>query len=146
MSMMEILWTFSIYLESVAMVPQLFMIKKLPFQDICLKEEGTESSLEEDFGEAGDGLGQYVPIVLLSDQIDDENNKIDNIRRAYLRNKLTLSSTMVCHFTFCLGLYRLCYIFNWVYRYNVDSQGRFFCLYHNKGLIAFLIDLSLTKA
>ena len=56
-SVMEILWTFSIYLESVAILPQLFMLQK---------QGGCES--------------------------------------------------MTSHYVMLLGLYRLFYLFNWIYR------------------------------
>ena len=106
--MMEILRTFSIYLESVVMVPQLAMVQKLPFQEICFKNKDNNSSLEddngEDFGGVADGLGQYIPIEMLNEDIDDENSKIDNVRKAYLSNKLVLSSSMVCHYIYRLGL------------------------------------------
>jgi len=61
-SVMEILWTFSIYLEAVAILPQLFMLSKT--------------------GEA---------------------------------------ETITSHYLFALGLYRLLYIFNWIYRYYSEE-------------------------
>merc|ERR1712028_36638 len=54
----EILWTFSIYLEAVAIVPQLFLLQKTEVTDV-----------------------------------------------------------MTWHYVFCMGLYRACYIVNWVWRY-----------------------------
>jgi len=125
-SVMEILWTFSIYLESVAVVPQLYMIRKLPFLGLCcFRNKDNESILEEnnseDFEGVVDGLGQHVPIEMLNEDIDDENDKIDNVRKAYLSNKIVLSSSMVCHYIFALGLYRFLYIFNWVYTYKVEG-------------------------
>jgi len=124
MSFLEILWTFSIYLESVAMVPQLFMIQKLPFQGMCNKKkeyDNVEDCLEYDADEASDGLGQYVPLVILNSDNDIQNNKMENVRKAYLSNKLSLSSSMVCHYIFFLGIYRLLYIFNWIYRYHYEG-------------------------
>jgi ER lumen protein retaining receptor len=59
---LEVLWTFSIYLESVAILPQLFMISKT--------------------GEA---------------------------------------ESITSHYLFAQGLYRTLYIFNWVYRYQVQG-------------------------
>ena len=53
--MKEILWTFSIYLEAVAIVPQLFLLQKTEVTDV-----------------------------------------------------------MTWHYVFCMGLYRACYIVNWV--------------------------------
>jgi len=61
-SVMEILWAFSIYLESVAILPQLFMVSKT--------------------GEA---------------------------------------ESITSHYLFALGSYRALYIFNWMYRYYVES-------------------------
>ena len=101
------------------------MVQKLPFQKICFTNKYNDSSLEkhneEDFGGVVDGLGQYIPIEMLNEDIDDENSKIDNVRRAYLSNKLVLSSSMVCHYIFARGLYRLLYIINWVYRYHTED-------------------------
>jgi len=59
----EILWSFSIYLEAVAILPQLFMISKT--------------------GEA---------------------------------------ESITSHYLFALGAYRALYIFNWIYRYYVESH------------------------
>ena len=122
MSVMEILWTFSIYLESVAIVPQLFMSQKLPIQDLFVKKRNdntTEDCIEEDFVAVGDGLGQYIPIEKLNE--DSDIHKIDNVRKAYLSNKLSLSTSMLCHYIFTLGIYRLLFIFNWIYRYNAEG-------------------------
>ncbi|XP_055372914.1 ER lumen protein-retaining receptor [Condylostylus longicornis] len=62
-TVMEILWTFSIYLESVAILPQLFMVSKT--------------------GEA---------------------------------------ESITSHYLFALGSYRALYLFNWVYRYIMETH------------------------
>lgn len=62
LSVMEVLWTFSIYLESVAILPQLFMISKT--------------------GEA---------------------------------------ESITSHYLFALGSYRALYLFNWIYRYQLEG-------------------------
>lgn len=62
-SLMEILWTFSIYLESVAILPQLFMVSKT--------------------GEA---------------------------------------ESITSHYLFALGSYRALYLFNWVFRYVMETH------------------------
>ncbi|MEE6483085.1 hypothetical protein FKM82_013427 [Ascaphus truei] len=59
---LEILWTFSIYLESVAILPQLFMVSKT--------------------GEA---------------------------------------ETITSHYLFALGIYRTLYLFNWIWRYQLEG-------------------------
>jgi len=62
LSVMEVLWTFSIYLESVAILPQLFMISKT--------------------GEA---------------------------------------ESITSHYLFALGSYRALYLFNWIFRYQLEG-------------------------
>lgn len=62
-SVFEMIWAFSIYLEAVAILPQLFMLQK---------QGGAES--------------------------------------------------LTSHYVMLLGLYRLCYLFNWIYRYATEDN------------------------
>ena len=128
MSIMEVLWTFSIYLEAVAIVPQLFMIKKLPFQGMCDKASDNIDIeyLDDDTPATNDGLGQYVPIELLNNEKDTENTKMESVRKAYITNKLesirkAASRNKIFLYIFILGIYRALYIFNWIYRYNHEG-------------------------
>lgn len=62
-SVFEMFWAFSIYLEAVAILPQLFMLQK---------QGGAES--------------------------------------------------LTSHYVMLLGVYRLCYLFNWIYRYATEDN------------------------
>jgi len=128
MSTMEVLWTFSIYLEAVAIVPQLFMIEKLPFQGMYSKTSDNIDieNLDDDAHATNDGLGQYVPIELLNNEKDTEDTKMESVRKAYTTNKLesvrkAANRNKIFLYIFILGIYRALYILNWIYRYNYEG-------------------------
>ena len=118
-SFMELLLTFSIHLEALAIIPQLYMIQKLPFQCPSKEKRVEEAEDQQD-------LVQYVPIEMLRyEDISEENARIENIRRA------TMFSALACTDFF--------YIFNWIYRYN--SEGFYDIIAFVSGCIQTMIYL-----
>ena len=93
---MEILWTFSIYLEAVAILPQLFMVSKtgesrnVPREILLMFEAPLEQLLER-------------PVITNNHLVSGE------------------AETITSHYLFALGSYRALYILNWIYRYYAEN-------------------------
>ena len=102
-SLFEMTWAFSIYLEAVAILPQLFMLQKQ--------------------GAATEPLPRPrpVPPPLLA-RASHFCCVQPTERPSRCPTRLGGSENLTSHYIFLLGMYRLFYLFNWVYRYANEEQ------------------------
>ena len=102
---MQILWTFSIYLESVAIMPQLFLLQKTevrrpPPAARCPALAAPPSAALA--SPAAVPLPSSAPVLRLV-------------------GRWQVTDVLTWHYVFCMGMYRAFYLLNWVWRYMTQE-------------------------
>ena len=91
----QILWTFSIYLEAVAIMPQLFLLQKTEVRTAPQAPPAAR--------------GGCIALPQLSNVVVRDG--------CYLQ----VTDVLTWHYVFCMGMYRAFYLLNWVWRYMTQE-------------------------
>jgi ER lumen protein retaining receptor len=92
----QILWTFSIYLEAVAIMPQLFLLQKTEVRTAPQSTTGCTWELHS--------VTSAFSNVVVRDGCH-----------------LQVTDVLTWHYVFCMGMYRAFYLLNWVWRYMTQE-------------------------